>query len=433
MHDPLYAHRRHMQQLDRDTLQRLQLTRLNQMLVNILPSNTFYADRLSQLSLPLESLEQLGQLPFTTKLDLVVNADARSVAPNRTFPAGQYVRLHQTSGTRGRPLKILDTHDDWQWWIETWQYVLDAADVTPDDRALMAFSFGPFIGFWSAYDALVYRRALVVPTGGLTTAARLQLLADTEATVVCCTPTYALRMAEVADDMKIDLRSSATRVLIVAGEPGGSIPTVRNRIEQLWGARVVDHSGATEIGPWGFADQAGTGLYVAESEFIAELVPLTSSHDATNRGELHELVLTSLGRFGSPVIRYRTGDLVRTVTPPDANNNFLFLQGGILGRADDMLVIRGVNIFPSSIEAIVREFPIIAEFAMIAEKRGPMDELKVVVEISNNKPQLLQQVAERLHTVLGLHIAVEAAPFGSLPRYEAKSRRVIDRRADAPN
>ena len=307
--------RRRLESLDRAELEQYQLDRLNEHLSRILPQNRFYVAKLANVALPMRSFDELAKLPFTFKEELAGLPAAGGYAANLTFPHDRYVRLHQTSGTRGRPLAVLDTAEDWQWWLDCWEYILDAAEVTPEDVAFMAFSFGPFVGFWSAHDAAIVRGCLVVPGGGMNTLARLELLRSTRATVVFCTPSYALHMAEVADERQIDVGSLDVRLLILAGEPGGSIPAVRNRIEQAWQARVFDHAGATEVGPWGFADSAGAGLHVNESQFIAEFLALDSGAPAAE-GELSELVLTTLGRAGCPVVRYRTGDLVRPSCAP---------------------------------------------------------------------------------------------------------------------
>ena len=150
-----------------------------------------------------------------------------------------------------RPLKVQDTADDWAAWLETWQHVLDAAEISPGSIAMLAFSFGPFIGFWSAFDALVARGVQAVPGGGLSSTGRLELIRRTEATSLFCTPSYALHLAEVAQGQGIDLHSLPIEKIVVAGEPGGSIPAVRERIENAWQARVVDHAGASEVGPLG--------------------------------------------------------------------------------------------------------------------------------------------------------------------------------------
>jgi phenylacetate-CoA ligase len=368
-------------------------------------------------------LEQVRDWPLTTKAELV-GTEPEGFAMNRTFPIERYVRLHRTSGTRGRPLVVLDTHDDWCWWLDGWQFVLDAAGISAGDRIVMAFSFGPFIGFWSAYDACVARGALVAPTGGMTTLARLDLLLSLGASCVFCTPSYALRLAEVASENGIPLATSPVRCLVVAGEPGGSVPATRRRIEAAWGARVVDHSGATEVGPWGYADRERLGLHVNESEFLAECLCVGSDQPAAD-GQLAELVLTTLGRSGSPVLRYRTGDLVRPTRPAAGPNRFLLLSGGVLGRVDEMLIIRGVNVFPSAVEAILREFPEIGEFRITAYRRRELEELRIEIEDLANDPG---RVVRALDIRLGLRVEVSCVAPGSLPRFEGKGRRFVDRR-----
>src|SRR5262249_17919057 len=156
-------------------------------------------------------------------------------------------------------------------------------------------------------------------------------------------PTYALRLAEVAAEHHINLHAHSVKKLIVAGEPGGSVPATRSRIESAWNASVYDHAGATEVGPWGFGFADGGGLYVNESQFLPEFISVESGHPA-KEGELAQLVMTTLGRDGAPVIRYRTGDLVRPIWSKGGNCCFVFLDGGVIGRADDMLIVRGMNV-----------------------------------------------------------------------------------------
>lgn len=202
------------------------------------------------------------------------------------------------------------------------------------------------------------------------------------------------------------------------------MPAMRARIESAWQASMLDHSGATEVGPWGFGDAEGRGLHVNEEEFIAEFIRLEDGQPADD-GELCELVLTTLGRAGSPVIRYRTGDLVRPRRDHGGACPYVLLEGGVLGRVDDMLIIRGVNIFPSAIEAILHEFPEIAEYRITAERRGAMDELLIEVEDPHNDPQ---RVAMLCQLRLGLRVSVTCVAPQSLPRFEGKARRFIDNR-----
>ena len=400
------------------------------MVQTVLKENPFYGRKFAGVDLSSVNLERINELPFTTKSELI---DKGTFAANLTHRPQQYTRFHRTSGTSGKPMIILDTAEDWQHWIEGWQYVLDAADVGPRDRAVMAFSFGPFIGFWSAFDAAIARGLMVVPTGALSTAARLELIQSIAATVVFCTPSYALHLAEVAAITEIDLRRSAVKKIIVAGEPGGSVPAIRSKIETAWDATVIDHAGASEIGPWGFPDTDNKGLFVNESMFFAEVITLQdqswisrqSLPDAADSKDapLAELVLTTLNRDGCPVVRYRTGDLVRPCNYLGAG--FLFLAGGVLGRTDDMMIIRGVNVFPSSIEQILREFPEVVEYRLTAFRSGQMDQLKIEVESNQN---LKDAITEQLQIRLGLRVDVVTAEPETLPRFEAKGRRFVDQR-----
>lgn len=384
----------------------------------------FFQSRLDGID-TVSNLDQFANIPLLNKSDLV---GEDGYAANLTFDREQYSRFHRTSGTTGRPMAVLDTKEDWHWWMEAWQHVLDSANVTESDRVLMAFSFGPFVGFWSAFDAAVERGALVMPTGAMSTEARLDLVLSSQATVVFCTPSYALHMAQVADQKSIDLAGGAVEKIIVAGEPGGSVAEIRSRIESKWNASVVDHAGATEVGPWGFADEGGNGLFVNESQFYPEFLDvdtneLLESDSAATEGKVCQLVLTSIGRLGCPVLRYLTGDLVRPTWKTDSA--FVFLEGGVLGRSDDMMIIRGVNVFPTAVEKILRGFDEVDEFQLIAWRDGQMDQLKVRVEDRLNDPN---RIANEIQLRLGLRVDVEVVEAGSLPRFEMKGKRFLDQR-----
>lgn len=422
--------RQYAMALPRELLKQSQTQAWSSMARDTLKENPFYRQKFAGLDLNSVNLDRFEQLPFTTKSELMGEG---KFAANLSYPPDQYTRFHRTSGTSGRPMIVLDTTADWQHWIEGWQYVFDAANVGPKDRAVMAFSFGPFVGFWSAFDAAIARGLMVAPTGALSTTARLELIQSLSATVVFCTPSYALHMAEVAEQSNIALTESAVTKIIVAGEPGGSVPAIRSKIESAWGAQVFDHAGASELGPWGFPDKDRKGLFVNESMFYAEVIALEDQSllprhalpHATDvdDGPMAELVLTTLNRNGCPVVRYRTGDLVRPSNHPDVG--FLFLNGGVLGRTDDMMIIRGVNVFPSSIEQIIREFREITEYRLTAFRAGEMDQLKIEIESSEN---LTAQLTEQLQIRLGLRVDVETVALQTLPRFEAKGHRFVDQR-----
>jgi phenylacetate-CoA ligase len=418
------AQRRNLESLSRADLESYQLGRLNSLLDQILPANLFYAHKLSRVRTPVKSLDEFADWPFTFKEELIGTASHGDTVKNLTWDVDRYVRFHQTSGTSGRPLVVLDTADDWRWVRECWQYVLDAAGITSDDRVLMAFSFGPHIGFWGAYEALTHRESLVIPTGGMSSLQRVELARSFRPTVVCCTPSYALYLAEVGAHHKIDVGQLGVRLLVLAGEPGGSVPAVRQKLEETWNAAVHDHSGATEVGPWGFGDATGTGLHVIETEYIAEFLSIATGAPAED-GEEAELVITTLGRAGCPVFRYRTGDVVKPTWKFAGSNHFVMLTGGVLGRTDDMLVVRGVNVFPSSIEHILRSFPEVVEYRATVYKISEMDRLRIEVEDRLQQPD---RISQEIKLRLGLRVEVDSVPLGTLPRFEGKGKRFVDQR-----
>ena len=417
-----------LENASRALIEEHQLARMQLGLTRILRANRFYQEKLfrGQTSISMDSLADLSRLPFTTKRDLVADQESHPLfGSNLTYPFSDYIRLHQTSGTTDRPLRILDTQESWNWWAECWAYVYRAAGVSSEDIVFLAFGFGPFIGFWSAYEGAKQVGALTVPGGGMDSLQRLRTMQEIGATVLVCTPSYALRLAEVAQEHGMDARASTVRVTIHAGEPGASIPATRARIERAWGASAYDHAGMTEVGAYGFACSEQQGIHVNEGEFIAEILA-PQSDQPVREGETGELVLTNLGRWGSPAIRYRTGDLVRHggYNCP-CGRTFLHLPGGVLGRVDDMLIVRGVNVYPSALADVLHRFPDVADYRVIVTKEGEMDEIALQVECPS---AIIPAIQEELRIALNLRVPVEAVEPGSLPRFELKARRVDDRR-----
>src|ERR1700704_4985773 len=280
-----------------------QLERLNTEIHGLLTSNRFYRDRLH----PVRTWDDFAGLPLTTKEE--ITTDQRANTPfvtNLTFPIDRYSRLHQTSGTSGTaPLRWLDTTESWDWWVRIWaDHIYRSAGVQAHDRVFFAFSFGPFIGFWSAFSGAERVGALVIPGGAMTTEQRLSTILELKATVFCSTPTYAIRMAEAAQAAGIDLAASDIRITVHAGEPGASVPATRDLIERSFGARCFDHTGMTELGPTGFSCAARDGVHLIESEFVFEVRDDAGTvHSLPESGTIAgELVATNLGRWGSPLI-----------------------------------------------------------------------------------------------------------------------------------
>ena len=265
----------------------------------ILPANAFYAQiRRRRLDSPSDiSAEDLRRLPFTTKAELV--ADQQIAPPygtNLTYPVARYTRFHQTSGTHGVPLRWLDTLASWQRLKACWAQIFSIVQLEPaKDRLCFPFSFGPFLGFWTAFEAADQLGCLKLATGGMSSLARLRLILDNQVTVLFCTPTYALHLAEVAGRRACTcLRLGfAVRAMIVAGEPGGSIPATRARIEEAWRARVFDHHGMTEVGPMSIeCPDAPGGLHILEGDYLTEVIDPATGQSVP--GDVGELVVTNL-------------------------------------------------------------------------------------------------------------------------------------------
>ena len=409
-----------------------QLQRLRTLVAALLESNGFYSPKLRKAGISsaddLVDLAAYRRLSFTTREEL--SADQQAHPPygtNLTFPVEDYIRIHQTSGMMGQPLRWLDTEESWSWWAECWSSVYRAAGVGVGDRVFFAFSFGPFIGFWSALEGARAIGCLTISGGGMSTEQRLHSIIDNGATVLVCTPTYALHLAEVASANGLDLGASAVRTTIHAGEPGASLPATKRRIEEAWGARCFDHAGATEVGAWGYECEVQDGLHLNENEFMIEVI----DPETGGNSEDGELVITNLGRTGSPVLRYRTGDRIKLAASQacGCGRSLRRIEGGVMGRLDDALIVRGLVFFPSAIENIVREFDAITEFAVDVYRRGSMDEVRIQIEADGEPPRQIESaISNALQLKLGLRMQVTAVSPGSLPRFELKSRRVTDHR-----
>ncbi len=413
--------------------------RLRTLLSAVHGRNRFYTHKLDKAGVRLDTLrlpDDFQTLPLTTRHELTADQDASPPwGTAYTELLDRYTRYSQTSSTTGRPLRWLDTNESWQWTLDCWKTVYRAAHVGAADRIFFPFGFGPFLGFWTAFDAGSQIGALCVPGGGMSSQTRLSLLETVRPTVVCCTPTYALRLVEVAHATgTIDLANSSVRVVIVAGEPGGNIPPTRARIEQGWGARVIDHHGLTEVGAVSFECWEAPGtLHLNECEFICEVINPTSGTPVPD-GDTGELVITNLGRTASPVIRYRTGDIVTLRREPcRCGRTLVRAEGGILSRTDDMVSVRGVNVYPTAIEAVVRRFPDVVEFRSTVSTRGTLHSLTLEIELGPRAPDdsdVAAQVAQALREGMGLTVPVRVVAPEMLPRFDMKARRFVVERED---
>ena len=418
---------------DRSSLEAEQLSKLRTLISALVPGNRFYSSKIREAGLTPEIptlSDFLRQMPFTVKSELVEDQLAHPpYGTNLTFPLQRYTRLNQTSATTGTPLRWLDTSESWEGMLDNWEEVYRAAQVKRSDRILFAFSFGPFLGFWTAFESALRRGCFCIPGGGLSSQARLQAIVENDVNVLCCTPTYAIRLAEVAAEEQIELEKSSIQTIITAGEPGGSIASTRSLMETLWnGARIVDHHGMTEVGPVSYECPRRPGvLHVIESAYIAEVIDPDTGRPL-EPGNLGELVLTTLSRIASPLLRYRTGDVVKAslAVPCECGRSDLALEGGIVGRTDDMVVIKGVNLFPSLFEEVARAVKGVAEYRVEIRRDTTLPEARMQVEPSPevvDEGELARELESRLRSVTTLRIPVSVVPRGTLPRFEMKAKR----------
>ena len=429
--------------LPKDQLRALQTQRLKALVQRAWQGSPFHRrlyERAGVTPDKIQSLDDIRRLPFMTREDWMQNQAQKPLFGDMvTRPAGDAIRYHLTSGTSGRqPLRVLDSRKDWSWIADMWCYGFWAFGIRPADTVFFAFSYGSFIGFWGAHYCCEKMGCLVLASGNMTTEQRCKQIVEMGATVVCATPTYALRMGQTAEKMGIDLRRDGkVRRVVVSGEPAGSIPAVKRMIEEMWGGKCGDTAGMTEIGTIMIfeCDRQPGGPHIIEDHFIEEVLD-PDSGEPVGYGERGERVVTSFGRGFIPLLRYRTKDLVCRVPHskcPCGRTGDLY-EGGILGRVDDMKLIRGTNVYPRAVEAIVREYGEVEEFQIvITREENVRDEITVQIEL---KPD--QQAAwSRLHTELckdladnheGLRFNVVQAKTGELPRFELKAKRLQDKR-----
>lgn len=421
-----------------DEIAMLQFKKLDALLKKVLASNRFYQNKFSKAGImpsDIRSGDDLHKLPFTVKKEFEEDQEKHPIfGSNLTEPLENYVQYHQTSGTTGKPLKFLDTQESWQWRGKVACHILKGAGVRKGDRILFPFNFGPYTAFWIMYEGAYQLGILIIPTGGWNSSQRLECMIENRATVIPTTPTYALALAETAKEKGIDLASSSVRSLLLSGEPGALVPQVREKLQRIWGARCFDYIGLTEVGTWGFqCTEEPDGVHILESEFIAEVVEPATGQPVPE-GEVGELILTNLGRGCMPSIRYRTGDLVRVkkgLCP--CGRTFRVLEGGVLGRKDEMIIIRGVNIFPNVLANVIETHIQPGDnYQIEAFKAAGVDEIDIKLEIRKEEiGRMIQDaIQDEIKKKLNLRVGVEVVSRGTLPPVDYKAKRFVDRRKE---
>ena len=431
-----------LERASRAEMRRLQERRLREQVRHAAAHSPFYRRVFRAAGVTpraLRTLDDLRRLPFTTKDELKANqAEKPPWGDVLAVPLADVLRIHMTSATTGRPLAFLDTAADWHGFYHSYARSLHAFGVRKRDMVMAAFSYGPWIGYWSGFYAAQDLGCLVFPAGGLSTEQRIDALRAYPITVLGCTPSYALFLAEQAARHGIDLaKETQVRITWHTGEPGASIPATRARLEAAFGATAYDLPGLTEIAAWGFECDARSGLTHVHEDYCYPEV-LDERGEPVGPGGRGELVLTSLYRKAMPLIRYRTRDVVqRADRRCPCGRTLVAFEGGVLARLDDMKKIRGIIVYPRRIEELVRPHTVVDEFQIVFRRHEGLDDILVRLDPSPalsaaERTALGGAVADDLRTGLGIRVTVEVGDPGSLPRWDHKARRVVDERTEVP-
>ena len=418
--------------MPREALAALQLRRLRDTVRHASAHVPLHRARLAEAGATADdigSLDDLRRLPFTTKADL------RDAYPFGLFarPRESLARLHASSGTTGKPTVVGYTARDLGHWADLMARSLAAAGARPGDVVHNAYGYGLFTGGLGAHYGAERLGATVVPASGGATERQVALIVDFGARVLCSTPSYALAIAEVAERQGVDLRRSALAVGLFGAEPWSD--AMRREIGERLGVRAVDIYGLSEIMGPGVACECAcqAGLHGWEDHFLFEVIdPDTGA--PLPEGETGELVITTLAKEALPMLRYRTRDITRLTTAPcDCGRTHLRILR-VTGRNDDMLIVRGVNVYPSQVEAVLVGLPGLApHYQIVVDRQGTLDRLDVEIEAADGVdaatyPAIAAQARHHLKSLVGLSAAVRVQPPGTIPRSLGKAVRVRDLR-----
>lgn len=421
--------------LSRSDLEQLQLERLQSTLFRVTTHVPFYRKKFKEEGIDpdgFNSLADLSKLPFTTKADL------RNNYPYGLFavPLRDIVRVHASSGTTGTATVVGYTRNDLKTWSNMVARILTAAGVTNDDVVQIAFGYGMFTGGFGLHYGAERLGASVIPISSGNTKRQIQIMQDFRTTALVCTPSYALVLADAMEDMDININALTLKFGLFGGEPWSE--AMRREIQTKLGIIATDNYGLSEVMGPGVAGECieRNGLHINEDHFLVEIINPDTLQPVAD-GEVGEVVVTTLTKEGFPVIRYRTRDLARIIDEPCACGRTLRRMSRIIGRTDDMLIIKGVNVYPMQIESILFDIEgVEPHYQIIVEREGRLDKAQVLVEVTESiffdqmkkQRQLVDHIKKRLAAELGIGVEVKLVEEKSLERFEGKAKRVIDKR-----
>ncbi|RII27920.1 MAG: phenylacetate--CoA ligase [Geobacter sp.] len=421
--------------MPREDLAQLQLERLQATLNRVYKNVTCYRNKFNELGIvpeDVQSLEDLQKLPFTTKEDLRLNYPYGMFA----VPLREVVRIHSSSGTTGKPTVVGYTRNDIKVWSNLVARFVTSAGVTHDDVVQIAFGYGLFTGAFGLHYAAETIGASVIPMSSGNTEKQIMIMQDYKSTVLVSTPSYAITLADRIEKMGIDPKTLSLRIGLFGGEPWSD--GMRREIEERLYISATDNYGLSEvIGPGVAGEcQYKSGMHLFEDSFIPEIID-PDTGQVLPPGSVGELVLTTLNKEAFPMIRYRTRDITSLDYTPCACGRTLVRMRKTMGRSDDMLIIKGVNVFPSQIEEVL--FAIEGcepHYQLVVDRQGAMDVLEVQIEVTENiffdemkkQKSFLEGVEKRLQSTLGVGATVKLVEPNSIPRHIGKADRVIDKR-----
>ena len=433
-----------LETLDPELLEALQLEKFKRLFTWAYERSKFHRALYDRAGIQPGDIKTMADVARVPKVE---KSMMRSIQRKDPFPYGdllcvpltEVTAFRQTSGTTGQPVYQADTWADWEWWAESWSYILWAQGYRSTDRVFIPFGYNVFVAFWAGHYAAEKMGCEVVPGGVLDTEARILKIQEIECTAMMATPTYVLGMAETArSKLGIDPRELTIRRITCAGEPGALVPSTKGRMEEAWGAKVFDHAGATEIGAWSYeCDAQPGGMHVNEALFLVQIEDVATGELITEPGRRGKMIITALDRMAQPCIRFDSKDIIEWAEEPCAcGRSFRLIKGGVVGRADDITKVKGVLLAPSAIEEVVRSVADLGdEYEVVVDKRGDLDRITLKVETlpeaGRGRDEIEAELSHQLRLKTNLGYAIEFHPFGSLPRYDVKARRFKDRRKGA--
>ncbi|MDP6501903.1 MAG: hypothetical protein QF369_05310, partial [Dehalococcoidales bacterium] len=385
----------------------------------------------------IKTIEDIARVPKVEKsmMRAIQGKDPYPYGEMLAVPLEQVTEYHQTSGTTGQPVYQADSWTDWELFGEQWAYILYAEGYRSSDRVFLPFGYNVFVAFWSAHYGAEKLGCEMVPGGVLNTEARILKMQEVRCTAFMATPTYVLGMADTAvNKLGLDPRDLYVKRITVAGEPGGSIPATRKRMEEAWGAKVFDHCGATEIGAWGYECEHQSGLHINDAMFQVQIEDVETGQLITAPGERGKMVITNLNRRAQPCIRFDSKDLIEwNPEPCPCGRTFSLLKGGVQGRTDDITKVKGVLLSPTAIEEVVRSIPGLGdEFEVVVTKTGDIDNIALKVELIPGREEdadsIKLRLIDQLRLMTNLNYDLEFQSHGALPRYDVKAKRFKDLR-----